>query len=185
MKLTLRDQRLRLAWLLVPPFLFFSHPSPWTFLVGAPLSALGLLLRGWAAGCILKDQVLALGGPYRFIRNPLFLGSFWLGLGVVIAGGSWPFLLLFLLFFAWSYSRTLRAEESVLAEKFGRDYREYRASVPGFVPSLGRRHSASVSGVDPEGFQWSLYFRNREWQAGVGAGVAFGFLLAKWVVSSR
>ena len=152
------------------------------------MSAFGLLLRAWAAGCILKDQVLALGGPYRFIRNPLYLGSFFLGSGAVVAGGSWPFLLLFFVFFVWSYSRTLRAEKNLLEEKFGRAYLAYRASVPGFLPRLRPKRWSRGEGVPcsgsgtarRQGFRWELYFRNKEWQAALGAGTAFGLLAAKW-----
>ena len=55
---SLRSQRLKWAWLLVIPFLFFSHATPKTLLAGAALSLLGLLLRGLAAGTILKDQTI-------------------------------------------------------------------------------------------------------------------------------
>jgi hypothetical protein len=191
LELTLRDQRLRMAWLLVVPFLFFSRPRPDLLLAGAALSAFGLLLRGWAAGCILKDQALALDGPYRFIRNPLYLGSFFLGLGAVLAGASWPFFILFVGFFVWSYSRTLRVEKDVLEERFGKAYLEYRASVPGFVPRLlpklrnpgeGAPRSATRTPCR-QGFRWQLYFRNREWQATLGAGTAFGFLAVKWALT--
>jgi hypothetical protein len=151
------------------------------------LAAPGLLLRAWAAGCILKERVLATGGPYRLIRNPLFVGSFLLGLGGVVAGGSWPFLVVFLLFFGWTYSRTLEAEERTLEDTFGEAYREYRASVPAFVPRLAREvdSRASTPGPGSGGFRWNLYLRNREWQAGLGTMLAFGFLVAKWALQSR
>ena len=122
MGLTLRDQRLRLVWLLVIPFFVFARPTPRLLVSGATVATLGLLLRGWAAGSILKDELLAVEGPYRIIRNPLYLGSFLLGLGAVVAGGSFSFLSLFLLFFTWSYARTLRAERKTLEETFGPAY---------------------------------------------------------------
>ena len=52
-------------------------------LLGTPLSVLGLLVRGWAAGSIDKDQELTTSGPYAYLRNPLYLGTFLIGTGAV------------------------------------------------------------------------------------------------------
>ena len=55
------------------------------------MSILGLFIRAMAAGFIHKEKQLTTTGPYAFTRNPLYFGSFFLGLGITIAGGQWLF----------------------------------------------------------------------------------------------
>src|SRR4051794_8366501 len=45
----------------------------------------GCALRSWAAGYLLKGKRVAVGGPYAFVRNPLYVGSFILGAGFCLA----------------------------------------------------------------------------------------------------
>jgi protein-S-isoprenylcysteine O-methyltransferase Ste14 len=164
---TLRTLRLKLSWLLVLPFLFLARPTPGLLLVGLFFALPGLALRALAAGHIEKDRVLATTGPYAALRHPLYLGSFLVGAGLVVAGGRWLLLPLFLGFLALVYGKTIIAEEAELARLFGDDYREYKTRVPAFVPRLG----GGASG----GFSAGLFLRNREWEAPLG--VLGGFLI--------
>ncbi len=176
----MRQLRLRAVWLIVIPFLWLSTPTAATLVVGALLCVLGLWIRGWSAGTIHKDEELTTSGPYAFTRNPLYLGSFFIGLGVSIAGGHWIWPAVFLLFYATVYTRTMAGEARHLAELFPERYDEYAAEVPGFLPRL-RPYRASTGG--PGGFRWSQYRRNREWEASLGALAAFGLLAIKafWI----
>ena len=87
MGLSLRKIRLRLVWLLIIPFLWFASPSPASLIAGAGLAAVGLFIRAWAAGFIRKDKQLATSGPYGHTRNPLYLGSFFIGCGIASMSG--------------------------------------------------------------------------------------------------
>ena len=92
-----RALRLKFVWLLVLPFLWFARPTLSLLAWGAPLAVLGLLLRAWAAGTIVKERELTTTGPYSHLRHPLYLGSLFIG-----AVGDWASLptaiaLLFLL----------------------------------------------------------------------------------------
>lgn len=147
--------------------------------VGLAIAVLGLLVRGWSAGTIHKDRELTRGGPYAFTRNPLYVGSFFLGVGVTIAGGHWIWPLAFLLFYGVVYTRTMAHEVRLLTEVFGDDYREYAANVPCFLPRFTPWRPGGLG--DAGGFRWARYGRNREWEAALGAVAAFGFLLAKAV----
>src|SRR5438477_3135981 len=49
------------------------------------LVAAGCALRAWAAGYLLKGKRVAVGGPYAYVRNPLYLGSFMIGAGFCLA----------------------------------------------------------------------------------------------------
>lgn len=176
MALTMRQLRLRAVWLIVVPFLWLSAPTPPALAVGAALAVVGLFLRGWSAGTIHKDAELTVSGPYAFTRNPLYLGSFLIGLGVSIAGGHWIWPLVFLLFFATVYTRTMRGEARHLGELFPRRYAAYSDAVPAFLPRITPyRPGDGESG----GFRWAQYRRNREWEASLGALAAFGLLAAK------
>ena len=173
--LTLRTQRLKLAWLLALPFLLVSNPTLHPLLAGAILSVMGLLVRGAAAGCILKDQVLSTGGPYGLVRHPLYLGSFLVGLGLATAGGRWWLIPLYLGLFVLLYRGTVVKEEEELARLFGEGYEAYRRRVPAFLPRL--RGGATISA--PPVFCLSLYFRNKEWEAALGTVMAYGLLWLK------
>ena len=142
------------------------------------MSAAGLALRAWAAGSIQKDRELATIGPYAHIRNPLYLGSFILGVGVTIAGGQWVFGVVFLVFFLVVYRATVLHEAAELQARFGESYRVYAAQVPSVLPRIvayrGERPESA-----PEGFSRARYMRNREWEAALGAVAAFGALALK------
>jgi len=55
---------------------------------GIPLVVLGEALRTWAAGHLLKDERLTVGGPYAFVRDPLYLGSLLSALGFLAIVGD-------------------------------------------------------------------------------------------------
>lgn len=176
-----RALRLKTVWLLVIPFLWFARPTPAVLTVGAGFAFLGLAIRALAAGHIHKDRNLTTTGPYARTRNPLYLGSFLLGIGVTIAGGRWIFVVLFLAFFLVIYGRTMRYEAKRLEELFGEDYRHYARHVPFFVPRLT---AYRAPGNEEEvGFSASRYRRNREYQALLGALAGFVFLAVRmyWV----
>jgi len=184
MAVDMRRLRLRAVWLLILPFLWLARPTPLLLAVGAVLGTCGLLIRGWAAGTIHKEEDLTTSGPYAYTRNPLYVGSFLLGVGVTVAGGLWYFAVLFVLFYLGVYGKTMRGEARLLTELFGDRYRHYAARVPAFVPRL-TPYRPSESGHTPAGFRFSQYKRNREWEAALGAVAGFAFLVGKWWLRAR
>ena len=175
--MNLRKLRLRAVWLIVLPFFFFSHPTVGLVAGGAVLAAVGLWIRGWSAGTIRKDEELTTSGPYAFSRNPLYVGSLVIGVGVSLAGGHWVWPTVFVLFYTGVYGRTMAHEAARLTEIFGDRYLDYAAHVPGFLPRATPYRSGASGGGS--GFRWSQYKRNREWEASLGALAAFGVLLLK------
>jgi protein-S-isoprenylcysteine O-methyltransferase Ste14 len=116
-----------------------------------------MALRVWAAGHLgragrareVGAPALVTSGPYRFVRNPLYLGNFLLVLGSLVALGSrWWIDLAVLLLFSVEYSLIVRAEEKELSERFGKTYLDYQQRVPAIVP---RRPLPSP----PPSFAWS------------------------------
>jgi protein-S-isoprenylcysteine O-methyltransferase Ste14 len=169
------------VWLIVLPFLWFSRPTVTLLATGAVVVTIGLWIRAWAAGTIHKDEDLTTTGPYAYTRNPLYLGSLLIGLGVSTAGGHWIWPLTFLLFYFGVYSRTMAAEASHLAQLFPKGYAEYAESVPSFLPRVTPYRAAKISDDAAAGFRWTQYRRNREWEASLGAAAAFTLLVAKVV----
>ena len=184
MKLNLRTLRLRAIWILVVPFLWVARPTPGLLALGGALALLGAALRGWAAGTIRKERELSTGGPYAHTRNPLYLGSFLVGLGVTVAGGLWVFVVLFGVFFALVYGGTIREEARKLGELFGERYADYAKSVPLFVPRVVPYRAADAPGAASAGgpgFTLERWRRNREYEALLGVAAGFAFLTVKMI----
>src|SRR5438270_686531 len=68
-------------------FFLLSRPRLLTLAIGGAVAVMGLALRAWASGYLRKNDELATSGPYAHTRNPLYLGSFLIGLGFSIAAG--------------------------------------------------------------------------------------------------
>src|SRR5678815_971398 len=122
--------RVPLGFLFAAVFMLLAKPTPSALLIGAGVSVLGLAIRAWAAGHIRKNAELAISGPYAFTRNPLYLGSFLLGLGFTIASGRWLLAVLFAGLFVGIYLPVMRVEASTVAQVFGNEFEIYRRSVP-------------------------------------------------------
>ncbi|HSH75444.1 MAG TPA: isoprenylcysteine carboxylmethyltransferase family protein [Longimicrobiales bacterium] len=172
-----RGTRTKSAWVLALLLLAFSRPTPGPLVVGAVISAVGLVIRGWSAGTIRKDESLTTSGPYAFTRNPLYLGSFLIGVGLGTAGGHWVWPVLVIIYFVAVYGRTIADETARLIELFGERYLEYAARVPTLVPRL-RPYRSDVAG-ETSGFRWRQYVRNREWEALLGTLGALAILAAR------
>jgi protein-S-isoprenylcysteine O-methyltransferase Ste14 len=141
-----------------------------TLFAGGAIALLGLAFRAWSAGHIRKNDALATSGPYAHTRNPLYLGSFVLGLGFTIASGR-PWLgLLFAALFLGIYLPVMRVEASTLSQLFGDDYARYAAAVPLFIPRITAYRDPKTAGVK---FDPSLYLRYREYQAALGLALAW------------
>jgi protein-S-isoprenylcysteine O-methyltransferase Ste14 len=155
-------------------FFLVARPHALTLAVGGSIALLGLGLRAWASGHIRKNDKLAVSGPYAFTRNPLYLGSFILGLGFTIAAGRLWLGLLFAALFLGIYLPVMRVEAATLCQIFGEDFRSYAGAVPLFFP---RVTPWRTPGSTEQHFDRSLYLRYREYQAALGFLVAWLILL--------
>jgi protein-S-isoprenylcysteine O-methyltransferase Ste14 len=157
-------------------FLALAKPRPLTLALGGGIAVFGLALRAWAAGHIRKNAQLATSGPYAYTRNPLYLGSFIMGLGFTIAAGRWWLGLFFAALFLGIYLPVMRVEAATLAELFGEDYKCYAERVPLFFPRLTAYRDEQTRGLK---FDSSLYLRYREYQASLGFSLAWILLAVK------
>jgi protein-S-isoprenylcysteine O-methyltransferase Ste14 len=151
--------------------------------VGILLAGAGAWLRVWGAaylgaGVVQDHQMRGDGvvadGPYRRVRNPLYVGTFLHTLAVALlmpASGAVFAIVVSCVFQA----RLILGEEAFLAEKLGAGYAAYCARVPRLVPTL--RPRVAAGGMKP---RWG--------QAVIGeiymVGVAGSFAVAGWWYSA-
>ena len=156
-------------------FLYFARPTVWTLIAGALVALPGLLLRAWASGHLRKIETLAVTGPYSYTRNPLYLGSFLMGLGFTIAAGQPLLVIVFALMLLGIYLPVMRVESATLAMLFGRKYERYAKEVPLLFPRFSpyRRGNAV--------FDRDLYLRYREYRAAIGILIVWMLLAAKMI----
>jgi protein-S-isoprenylcysteine O-methyltransferase Ste14 len=152
------------------------------------VTVLGLLavavsawLRTWGTAYlgaeVMNDSVMHGGavmadGPYRHVRNPLYLGS-WLQ-ALALAMMMEPLGTIFVLIAnTWMHLRLIGGEEAFLKQKLGAPYAEYCARVPRLLPSL--RAKLPASGRGP---RWrramvaEIYF--------ISAAACYAFLFARY-----
>src|SRR5580698_9130912 len=70
--------------------LFFCSITDASLRSGIGYILAGLLIRLWSNGYAIKNDKLTTSGPYAFVRNPLYLGTFLIAIGFVIALRSEP-----------------------------------------------------------------------------------------------
>jgi protein-S-isoprenylcysteine O-methyltransferase Ste14 len=168
-----------LALLGIPALLLLARPTPAFFVPGVLVAAAGEGLRIWAAGHLRKNKDVITTGPYAHVRNPLYVGTFLVVLGFLLASSSleppgvWvlaiglPFFLLTFFFYYLPYK--CRVETARLERRFDDRARHYNESVPPFLPRLRRYPGPS------QRWQPHLIFENSEFGTlcAVFAGIAF------------
>ncbi|MCI0527990.1 MAG: isoprenylcysteine carboxylmethyltransferase family protein [Nitrospira sp.] len=143
----------------------FAKPTVWTIIAGCPIILIGEGIRIWSSGYITKNQMLVQDGPYAFMRHPLYLGTFVIGLGFAIMGAKISLIVLYLIAFTIIYFSTIAEEEESLRHRFGNEFFEYARQVPLFVPLP----TAAMSGQTK--FQWQRVMGHREYKTWLAIGI--------------
>lgn len=153
--------------------LALARPSGRSVAAGALLALFGEAVRIWASGHIEKTQRLATGGPYAHSRNPLYLGSLLLALGVSVAGANPWVVGAVSIYFVSFYPPVMREEGRFLREKFPEEYASWEAAVPLFLPRF------TPGGPRTTRFAWSRVTRNREWRTAVALPLVVAIFYAR------
>ncbi len=174
--------RVRLGYPVALISFVLARPTPSSLTIGTAIAALGLLVRGTAAGHLCKGERLAIWGPYAYTRNPLDLGSALLAAGFIVASHSWSATAIVLGYFALFYPAVMRREEQELRRSYGAAFDDYAACVPRFWPRLTRAGSSGGATGPGVRFSWECYSRNREYESLLGslAGIALLWLRMHW-----
>lgn len=130
--------------------------------VGILCALAGAWLRTWGSAYLgadvmhderLRADGVVADGPYRYVRNPLYLGS-WLNtlaLALLMPASGAVFAIMMLIAF---HMRLIFSEEAFLREKLGEPYVAYLAKVPRILPTL--RPQVAASGARPRWGQAAL-----------------------------
>ncbi|HXX01789.1 MAG TPA: isoprenylcysteine carboxylmethyltransferase family protein [Candidatus Acidoferrales bacterium] len=114
------------------------------FAVGALFLVLAAFLRTWGTSYlrseVMRDRQvhterLLADGPYRYVRNPLYLGNIFMAMGIGLMASRTGFVIL-VLGMTIFVIRLLLREEAELARDQGEPYRNYCAAVPRLVPAI-------------------------------------------------
>lgn len=184
-------QRIRVpAGFLLAPLLFISaRPSAASLSAGAVISIVGLMIRAWASGFLRKNQELTTTGPYAHTRNPLYLGTFILGTGIAIGGGTLWFIALFVALYLIIYVPVMFAEAETMRDLFAKEYEHYSQRVPLFLPRITPYRAPSADSYEARlktpgerKFDLSRYLKHREYRAAVGLAVVYALLAAKFLL---
>jgi protein-S-isoprenylcysteine O-methyltransferase Ste14 len=94
-----------------------------------------------------KEQIadtLNITGAYSIVRNPLYLGNFFMGLGIALFAHLWWLTLIYILVFWLYYERIIFAEEAYLRKKFHNAYLEWATKTPAFIPIFSQYKKADL-----------------------------------------
>jgi protein-S-isoprenylcysteine O-methyltransferase Ste14 len=165
--------RVSVSLFFVIAYLIISELSFPFFYFGLPLIIAGESLRIWASGYLHKATKLTTSGPYVFVRNPLYVGNFLLGLGFILLAWNLYLFIFFILLFVFLYYATIKSEEERLQKLFGKPYLQYKNNVPSIIPRL------KLYQGEKEKFKWTQVRENREYRAVVGIIILFVIQLVK------
>ncbi|HXF13123.1 MAG TPA: isoprenylcysteine carboxylmethyltransferase family protein [Terriglobales bacterium] len=167
-----RRIRVPFGFLFAAAYIWLAQPTLISIVIGTCIAFAGLCIRGLASGHVSKNEVLATSGPYAHTRNPLYLGSIILATGFLIAAENWWLPLIAAAMLVAIYVPVIRAEEAFLRARFS-EFDDYAAQVPRLFPRVRSYQNR------PGSFSWHLYWKHREYNAALGAGLMIIALVAK------
>ncbi len=140
--------------------LMLTQLNPAWFLPGLVVSVFGQMLQVWCMSTIKTQKKLTVTGPYMFVRNPMYLGRFFLIFGILMmTGNPWLLILLTVIYYFYMVNRVKR-EEKILAELFGKDYEDFCRDVHPYLPGLKRFDPAKLKSFNKESFEQNNVLTN-------------------------
>ena len=99
---------------------------------------LGVIIRSISAGTLHKNRQLNMEGIYAIVRNPLYVGSFFVLLGINLIIHHPLIWAASIIVFVLTYIPTILSEENELKGIFPDQWGQFEASVPRFIPNILR-----------------------------------------------
>lgn len=173
-------RRFQLAWIFA--FFLILNAKHYPSLVGTLICFIGATLRFYSSGFLRKESKLAVGGPYSYTRNPLYLGTFIMGLGATISVGALYLALIMAVVFFLNYHYVIDHEEQKLPAYFGQSYLDYCNLVPRFLPQLSAptRDQLMKINSDPVVYHFSMELarKNKAFEAYASfVGIMIGMMV--------
>ena len=179
------------TWLPLPlaaALLLIPSPNPPSaapfWMAGFALVLAGESLRLWSVhhiGAISRTRSERLGplvatGPFRFVRNPLYLGNIGLWTGLTVTARLLWLAPVVIVLLALEYHAIVRWEEELLAARLGDTYRRYIARVHRWLPTPAGAVPSASSGRAAFSWRQTLF---SERGTLIAIAVGYGLLLAK------
>jgi protein-S-isoprenylcysteine O-methyltransferase Ste14 len=180
---SIRTWQLFAAWPARSGWISFSTATIVVLLLGIACALVGAFLRTWGTAYLspsvvqdhaMHGEAVIAAGPYRYVRNPLYLGNFihTFALALLMPPSGAIFCIIAIGIFQL---RLIAAEESFLTTKLGAPYFAYCAKVPRLVPALTPRVPAST--MQPK---WPFAFLGEIYMW----GVVVSFAILGWRYNS-
>ena len=134
----LRKVWLKVRYLIAPIFLIIllRYMNTDYLLAGFLVSLFGEMIQTWSFASLVKNVELTVRGPYVIVRNPMYLGRYFLGLGfAMLFGNIWFVVIYTIVYVLYMVNRVRREEERLVGLLEG--YDEYRRKVRAFIPGKG------------------------------------------------
>jgi len=122
----------------------FAVAVPVVIIFGIILATIGAVLRVWGAAYlgydVVHDEHMQAGGvmaagPYRYVRNPLYLGGWFMmaAISLLLTPSGALFMVVLVALF---YLRLILGEEAFLVTQLDEPYQQYLRAVPRIVPRI-------------------------------------------------
>ena len=184
------NQRFLFVILVAIALIYLSEPTlPYTksgifylsfFIIALVLIVSGEIIRIWATGHLEKNKNLTTSGPYAYIKNPMYAGSFiiLMGFNMLAINPYIHFIIIVeLIAFILIYIPTKRKIESTrLLEKFGDAYADYDENVPDYIPHRLKPYQS----VTPKSWTWRVFWENQEIQVGLAVLLGIAAIIIKF-----
>jgi protein-S-isoprenylcysteine O-methyltransferase Ste14 len=122
------------------------HKSAASLIASMVVGPLSVMLAWWAArhldkqwrfeAALSEDHKLITSGPYGLIRNPIYTSMFGMLLQTGLVKAWWPLLIAGIAFYIVGTEIRVRAEEGLLAARFGETYTDYKSRTSAYIPFL-------------------------------------------------
>lgn len=149
------------------------------FGASATVVVAGTLLRTWGTAYLqadvvhdpaLRSDTLVASGPFRYVRNPLYLGSILFAVGYGMMASRLGFAVI-VIGMAVLLRMFIAAEEATLTQAYPTSYMAYQHAVPRLVPSLVPRVARGTAAP-----QWRQAFRGEAFMW-IFSAAAVGFAI--------
>ena len=149
--------------------LFTASPTVVSATLGTIVAITGELLRIYGVsfiGSVSRTRnieshgaQLVTSGPFKWMRNPLYVGNFLVTMGFVLFGGVGWVIAITGFAFAFQYHAIVKFEEGLLEKSFGQSFKDYCEKVPAWLP----KHPPAIGDWDwpEEGFSAALKSERR------------------------
>jgi len=143
---------------------------------GVAVALAGEAVQIWASAHLHKNVAVVKSGPYAWTRNPMYIGRFFVGLGLTLLTWRWFFVVAYGLVFALYAQARVLGEEKRLSGLFGEEYADYCRRVNRWLPRPPRGRLSAGRG------SWAAVLRNHELR--VAGALLATLALLRWRIEA-